>query len=78
MYFSNDKIVRKNFFITSIIALPFGRWQLLVGLFHLFYVIVCQKGDTVKDPMKSMSLVPKNVPGWGGVGDEIHKVWWVG
>ena len=36
MYFSNDKIVRKNFFITSIITLPFGRQQSLLGLFHFF------------------------------------------
>ena len=39
MYFSNDKIVRKNFFITSIIALPFGRQQPLLGLFHFFSVL---------------------------------------
>ena len=33
-------------------------------------LIVYQKGDIVKDPMKSISFVPKIVPGvgWGGVG----------
>ena len=36
MYFSNDKIVRKNFFVASIIALPFGRWQPLLGAVSFF------------------------------------------
>ena len=33
-------------------------------------LIVYQKGDIVKQPMKKGSFVPKNVPGvgWGGVG----------
>ena len=34
MYFLNDKIFRKNFFGASIIALPFGRRQLLLELFQ--------------------------------------------
>ena len=31
-------------------------------------IIVYQKGDIVKDPMKSRGVVPKTVPGvvWGG------------
>ena len=40
MYFSNDKIVRKNFFVTCIIALPFDRWQPLLGLFHSRFTTV--------------------------------------
>ena len=31
-------------------------------------LIVYQKGDIVKQPMKKDSFVPKNVPGVGGVG----------
>ena len=32
------------------------------------YFVVYQKGDIVKDPMKSISFVPKTIPGvgWGG------------
>ena len=40
-----------------------------------FHIIVYQKGDIVKDPMKSISFVPKTIPGvgvgwmvWGRVG----------
>ena len=43
--------------------------------------IVYQKGDMVKDPMKSISFVPKNVPGWGGVEwgcCKIQRVGWGG
>ena len=42
------------------------------------HIFVYQKGDIVKDPMKSISFVPKPIPGvvwggwvmqgWGGVG----------
>ena len=39
------------------------------------FFIVYQKGDLVKDPIKSRNVVPKNVPGvgwimqeWGGMG----------
>ena len=42
------------------------------------FVIVYQKGDLVKQPMKKGSFVPKTIPGvgWGGVGHnttEYHK-----
>ena len=33
-------------------------------------IFIYQKGDIVKDPMKSISFVPKTIPGccgWGGV-----------
>ena len=40
MYFSNDKIVRKNFFTTSIIALPFGRQQPLSRAVSLIFQII--------------------------------------
>ena len=35
-----------------------------------FQIFVCQKGDIVKDPMKSIPFVPKTIPGvgWGGWG----------
>ena len=35
---------------------------------EMFKLIVDQKGDIVKDPMKSISFVPKTIPGVGGVG----------
>ena len=40
-------------------------------------LIVYQKGDIVKDPMKSIPFLPKIVPGvgWGGVG--WGRVGWV-
>ena len=42
-------------------------------------LIVYRKADIVKDPMKSISFVPKNdIHRMGGVGHEIHRVGWVG
>ena len=55
MYFSNDKIVRKNFFVISIIALPFGRRQPLLGLFHF-----------IVDPLLKWFFVSS--PGYGRAG----------
>ena len=49
-------------------------------------IFVYQKGDLVKQPMKSRDVLSKNVPGvgWGGVGGVGHigvgwvikGVWW--
>ena len=38
---------------------------------NLVLFIVYQKGDIVMEPMNSRDVLPKNVPGWGGV-------WWGG
>ena len=55
------------------------RW-ILSSLYHdsTELLVVYQKGDIVKDPMKSIPFLPKIVPGvgWGGVGHA--RVGWSG
>ena len=43
-----------------------------LGFFFVIMLIVYQKGDLVKQPMKSRDVLPKNVPGVGGVKVDIR------
>ena len=48
------------------------------NLFISQHLIVYQKGDLVKQPMKSRDVLPKNVPGVGGGGVCHTRVGWSG
>ena len=39
-----------------------------IHILNVIMIIVYRKGDIVMEPMISRDVLPKNVPGWGGVG----------